>query len=671
MTAETQQDTQPSQDDRIARLKALLTGGSAGTRTAAVASDGWGHLLLGVALHGANAQGSRALTDLEQMMVEALATVVEPEELRQWGAAYRETVTGAAPGTLAVPEVIAGRPATSGFAIADLQPVLGQLMQEAHDAPNVSLATVEDLAEGRNGECEEFLEAMRERGFAVTGVARHCRPETGASDAKPWRVRLEMHSFYVVRAVGDQFNSRDEIYWTGSASVGNGAGQTYKTGEYGGSETGMTHRFRDADRVLLDQQTTGDYAVASLQVWEADQSSSAWYSKLQQVLNKAVEEIDRALEHPMMNIMDPIPKEVALAYEVAKLFISLMDTFRNKDDLSCNRTFVLTREDMAVLHHRPEMEWDFNGDGHHKLRLLYTGEIPTYMTGSVEIVSRPQGPTPDDAGAWSAPIPLGWRAAATPGLTAHRGDLHTVFPRPGDHQLMWSRYRGGAWSTPVEIAGARSERPVALLSHKGRLHCLFTGTDSRVNAGWSDGERWASSAPISGWSSPYGPSLAVIDGALWSAHVRDGRVHAAPYNEASNRWGEAQQFGSPSTEFAAHSAPALSAAGGRPSGEHLSFNGRIVSWNHELAMHVRDWQTTKAPTVHQAGAYEWLAHQGLDGYPWVTWRRPSDIVALWKHPAAAIRDSVWSCPSLAAPVLTTRNDRLYAIYYAKSGTGAS
>ncbi|MBC2874137.1 MULTISPECIES: hypothetical protein [Streptomyces] len=131
MSAETQ-----SSQDRIERLKALLTGQSSSLRTwAAVTAEEYGNLLFGVALHGAEAQGSRALTDLEQLLVDALATVVDAEELGQWGTAYRETVRTARLSDLTVPAVIARRPVTSGFAIADLADELPNLLKAAKAAP--------------------------------------------------------------------------------------------------------------------------------------------------------------------------------------------------------------------------------------------------------------------------------------------------------------------------------------------------------------------------------------------------------------------------------------------------------------------------------------------------------------------------------------------------------
>ncbi|MFI1797377.1 hypothetical protein ACH427_08480 [Streptomyces sp. NPDC020379] len=367
------------------------------------------------------------------------------------------------------------------MAIADLTNELPHLVKAVKAAPNVSLVSREDLAAGRPIESSAFVEAMRERGFAVTGVARYPDGEAATragavpEAAESWRVKLEMDSFHVVRAVGDQWGGRDEIYFTSAASVGgDDGGQTFRSEEFGAVKQGDTRTFSANNRVFLDKQTSSGSVIASVQVWEADQSGSGWYSALQQALNTAVERIDAVLGNPAAIIVDPTPLPVTIGYEVAKIFISLMDLLRNNDDLSCTRMFALSRDDLAVLHHRP-VEWNFNGDGHHKLTVRYTGERPVYPAGSIEVIVRNHGLTPDKAGPWSAPIPLGWKTRATPALTEYRNALYTVFARASDNQLMWSRYDGAAWTTPSLIVGHASDKPPALAAYQNNLHLLYTG----------------------------------------------------------------------------------------------------------------------------------------------------------------------------------------------------
>lgn len=233
MTVET------TSEERIERLKALLVGQSTSRRArAALASapEDSKNLLLGVMLHGANRlQEGRILTRVEQALVDALETVIDTEEVKEWGRAYRETVESVDQEQLIIPRLIAQRRALFGYTIYDLKAALPQLAREASEAPNVSVVSLEDLAAGRVEEDEAFVEAMRETGFAVTGTrltrydsasnsgalaeSATAGRSAAAAEVEPWRVRLDMKSFYVKRAVGDQGGGRDEIYFTAASGV--------------------------------------------------------------------------------------------------------------------------------------------------------------------------------------------------------------------------------------------------------------------------------------------------------------------------------------------------------------------------------------------------------------------------------------------------------------------
>ncbi|MFD5513592.1 hypothetical protein ACFWIB_38470 [Streptomyces sp. NPDC127051] len=659
-----------SVEERVERLKGLLTGQSSSTRAVRALSpgDGYANLLLGAALHGADGRRQgRTLTDLEGLLVDALGTIMEDAELKEWGRAYRETVQGS-PMTLIVPKVIADLPAGTGYSVADLERVLPQLSAEVAKAPNVNLLSLEDLAAGRQVEDQEFLDGMQACGFAVTGVARYPDAGPGEGEEAPasWRVRLQMEKFYVERAVGDQGGGRDEIYFTAASSAGGGGGQTFTSEEFGAVKKGQTRTFNANRKVFLDEDAgpTG-LAVSSIQVWEADQSSSRWYDALQKSLNRAVEEIDSLLNNPVGAILDPIPLPLTIAYEVAKVFIALMDTLRNNDDLSCSRTFVLTRDDMAILGHQGSAEWNFNGDGWHKLTVRYTGERPVYPTGAIEIISRPQGATPGDAGEWDAPIPLGWKTSATPALAVYHGALHTLFPRAGDNQLLWSRYDGTAWSTPQPIGSAYTGQPPALAVHDDCLHALYTGGDHNVYHAWCYDTRWSPIRPIPDWSSPLGPALAELDGTLWAAATGGNVVHYADYVSGTT-WNPAQPV--PTSGTTAHSAPAL----GLADGEWITINHRTDNsgictrlWKKDLARwssvgDIAGVSTHHAPTVHEADHCGWLAYRDTSGRARLAWR----TTALWEPLPEPIARGTWTCAPLAAPSLTTHNNRLYAIYHA-------
>ncbi|MFC8494143.1 hypothetical protein ACFUJU_25810 [Streptomyces sp. NPDC057235] len=447
------------QEERVERLKALLVGESTSRRAGAAlasAPDKSKNLLLGVMLHGANRlRWGLPLTQVEQVLVDALKTVVDTEEVKEWGKAYRETVESADREKLIVPWLIAARQAMFGYTLSDLKAALPELAQEASQAPNVAVVSLEDLAAGRVEEDAAFVEAMRETGFAVTGTrATHYPSQSSgalaedassaqtaaAAEVEPWQVQLDMKSFYIERAVGDQWGGRDEIYFTAASGIAGDTGQTFRSQEFGSLKDGESRSFSDGKKTFLNQRCSGGTVVTSIQVWEADQSNAEWYDKLQLALQSAVEMIDDLERNPMTNLVE-VPDTVAFGWEIAKVFIALMDVLRNHDDLSCSRTFVLTRDDMAVLSHRPELEWNFNGDGHHKLTVRYEGERPSYPTGSIYYVVRP-----DENSAWSAPVPLGWKTRSAPRAMVYDGMLHVVYARP-DKEMTGSWYDGTAWDT--------------------------------------------------------------------------------------------------------------------------------------------------------------------------------------------------------------------------------
>ncbi|MEV6776567.1 hypothetical protein [Streptomyces syringium] len=679
-----------SSQERIERLKAMLTGRSSNRRTgAALASSGeLGNLLLGVALHGADRlRENRLPTDLEMALVAALHAAIDGEEVKAWGAAYREVVQSADPGTLVVPEVITSRPSSSGYGVEDLAEVIPQLSQEAGRAANVSLLTAEDLAAGRIQEDAAFVEAMRETGFAVTGGARYpgttAAAAAGSQDtgtaqnpapaADSWRVRLEMENFYVERAVGDQGGGRDEIYFTAAASAGGKKGEPFVSEEFGKVVKGQTRTFSSNNKVFLDQQCSGGLVVASIQVWEADQSNAAWYANLQKALNTTIERIDALLNNPVAIIADPTPLPVTIAYEVTKVFVALMDALRNDDDLSDTRTFVLSRDDMAILTHQPNLEWNFNGDGHHILRVRYTGERPVYPEGSIEIISRAQPTGGTLGGAWSVPIPLGWKTRATPALASYRGDLYTVFSRSTDNRLVWSRYDGTAWSTPRIIGSAASDRPCALAVHQDQLHLMYTGGDSKVYHGWFDGQQWSPLQPFLDWKTGFGPALVEVHNHLWAAATGGNTVYAAKWKQ--NVTGPVTRQASPSG--AAYGAPALGSSTFKAILDHRQSDDSICSRfpDNWTGREVRSWRTRHAPTVHHSGSYDWMAHIGTDGRVYLSWRdthkaydeypKPKTEWE-WTNRAEVIEQGTWTCTPLETPAHTTHNRRLYAIYHTQA-----
>ncbi|MFE0041918.1 hypothetical protein [Streptomyces albireticuli] len=675
-----------SVEERVERLKALLTGQSDSARTVrALAAGGYGNLLLGVALHGADGKREgRPLTDLEGMLVDALGTIMEEAELKEWGRAYRETVQGAEAGTLIVPKVIAERPASSGFAIADLEQVLPGLSAEVAAAPNVSLMSLEDLAAGRQPDDPEFIDGMRECGFAVTGIARHPDSAAGTRSAgadggtplDSWRVRLEMEKFYVERAVGDQGGGRDEIYFTASSSAG-GDGQTFTSEEFGAVKQGQTRVFASNKKVFLDEEAgAAGTAITSIQVWEADQSSSRWYDALQRKLNAVVEMIDSVLDTPGGIIADPMPLPVSFAYEIAKVFIGLMDALRNNDDLSHSAVFVLAREDMSVLYHRPELVWHFNGDGYHKLTVRYTGGRPVYPTGSIGFISRSQGDAPEETGTWSAPVPLGWKTKTAPRAAVYRDHLYVVFARDTDLALMWTRYDGTTWTPPRDLHMSVSDQPVALAAHKDQLHCLHTGLDGRVHHAWFNGTEWSPVRKVLDWETARGPALAEYDGALWAAFsvnrpsVRKTFISEYRADTGWQPYKDVQYFDS------YPSAPALASCLDRmwtaSTAADSVWEGLMTTWSVKgqgpggtwLRLGDNSRGSRKPPVLHAEGQNLWLLWTSTQGR--TTLNRRTDVTdassGYWT-PCESVGDSPWPTV-LDTPALVMYRQRMYTIYHA-------
>ncbi|MFC8532490.1 hypothetical protein ACFUJY_00810 [Streptomyces sp. NPDC057249] len=685
--------------ERIDRLKALLVGESssrrAGVALAAAAPDRPRNLLLAVMLHGANRlREGRELTDLERLLVDALETVVDTEEVKAWGLAYRETVTSAPPWKLIVPFTITSRPSVWGYSIADLARAMPKLAQEAWEAPNVSLLWWEDWAAGRVEEDEAFVEAMRETGFAVTGVARYpasTNNTAGAQDVpdvqavqEPWRVRLEMESFYVERAVGDQGGGRDEIYFAASSGVGEGQGQTFVSEEFGAVKKGQTRQFSRDKKVFLDKPASGT-VVAGIQVWEADQSNAAWYDKLQLALESAVYIIDEVLEKHPMSPLIPVPDSLSLAWEVAKIFIGLMDTLRNHDDLSCSRTFVLTREDMAILSLRRDMEWDFNGDGHHKLRIRYTGEPPVYPTGSISCLVRPLGDAPEESGAWSLPIPLGWTTRAAPRLTVYEDKMHLVYAESAFGSLMWSCYDGIAWTPPIRIGPMSvTDQPPALAARRGMMYCMATASgNGQVHFTFSDVGRWNGSNWGMGQISARGPALCDSNteddyhNHLWAAvscfkdghelyiHRKDAGADSGTFDDERRLVTSANPLGTPSI---ARSRDQLWVAVLKNNAELHTYWSPQGHDPLEAA-----WQTApgprgetrNGPVLHFDGQDLWCAHTDLDGKPYLS-RRDTEMNSSFNPWSAPAPIGGQTQPTvLDTPGIITYKGRMYAFYHAQ------
>ncbi|RKT02335.1 hypothetical protein BX286_0229 [Streptomyces sp. 3211.6] len=390
-------------------------------------------------LHGADrVRQGKTPTDLEQLLLNALGTVVSDPEARLWGQTYRQLVE--AQGRLTtIPEVVTSRSVDRGYAMADLRQDMRHVVAGAMACPNVQIVDPFAVAAGQP-EDPAFIAAMRDTGFAVTAYSVPPQPAPaaatvdedggGQAQAAPgeaggeqelsapvaFRVKLELESFYVQRAVGDAGGGKDEIYWTAATSTGKdgtGAG-TYFSQKFGSVEKDETYRFDAGKKVLFEGSSKG-FLGTSIQVWEAHQSDDRWWNELKKALNTAVDLIDDAMTI-VDGFMGMVPMWASIAFEISKMFLYIIDVFRNCDDLSCDRTIGLNQQDLAVLSHLGNTDWHFNGDGHHILKVKYTGDGVPFPQGTVECAVRTDG-------AWGVPVPLGWKSITPPAIASYNGTL--------------------------------------------------------------------------------------------------------------------------------------------------------------------------------------------------------------------------------------------------------
>ncbi|MFC6987007.1 hypothetical protein [Streptomyces cirratus] len=510
-------------------------------------------MLLGAMLHGADRvrQGFTP-TDLERPLVDALRTVVSENEMKQWGRTYRDLVAGQ--GRLAmIPERITSRSASQGYSMTDLRRDLPGMTTEALASPNVQIVDPLTLAAGKP-EDPAFIAAMRDTGMAVTAFARPPKASGAAAadegsaqgDDRPagqdtegagaaaagFRVVLKLESFDVVRPVGDAGGGRDEIYWAASTSAGGGSGSSYTSDVFGAATAkDNPHVFTEGKNTLFQGNSTG-FLATGIQVWEADQSSDEWWNALKKALNTAVDLIDEKLQF-MDAVEMGLPTWAGMAWEVGKIFVSIIDAFRNYDDLSCFRTIGLDQQDLAIIAHRGHVSWHFNGDGYHALKVKYAGDPVPFPEGTLEYIAF-------DGDTASAPLALPWKSGSAPALASFKGKLHALFMRASDQAIMWTVLDGQTWSPPVRVHGWRSYYAPAMAVYRGKLYCALVAANDESSMVWSvnpEGTAWSQTTRSRNTELTTAPALAAWRDQLWMVHVgRDGRMWENYYDESNPTW---------------------------------------------------------------------------------------------------------------------------------------
>ncbi|MFB0629537.1 hypothetical protein [Streptomyces sp. AB3(2024)] len=664
-----------TEQERLERLRGLLSGQRTQDRAAralTLGQGGSGNMLLGALLHGADRlRQGQTPTDLEQILLNAVGAQLSGAETQQWGRVYRELVD--AQGRVALlPERITSRPVTQGYSMADLRQDLPRLQADALACPTVQIVSPAVAASGQP-EDPAFIEAMAETGFAVTAFADVTEPltATGAADAgigqsgeapaggesedgsraaTTFRMKLEMESFYVNRAVGDQGGGRDEIYWTAATSRGNATGATFVSEEFGAVKKGDRRHFTAGEGIFFDGTSDG-YIGTTICCWEADQSNDEWWNALKKALNEAVDRIDEALMIGDYLTGFSVPTWVAISWEIGKLFVSIIDYFRNYDDLSSCRTIGMSRQDLAVLSHRGHTNWHFNGDGYHELRVKYTGEKVPFPAGTLEYVTY----TGDTA---SAPVPLPFKSMNFPALASFKGKLHALFLDASTQGVMWTVLDGQTWSTPVRVHRWRSYFTPAMAVYRGKLYCVLVAADNESGMVWSvneDGTSWAQTTKSRNTYLNKAPALAAWRDQLWMVHVgEDGMLWENYYDGTDPEWSRSSQHHPWRTDspvgFTAQGSTLWQATRGKgddrqdrvdvtyaefsggwkdfssPPGWRVSCGPTLATHNNRLWIFLRNTNGTLVSSTHSGGAWSTTQPVGTG-----TEIKPMDEVAAATH----------------------------------------
>ncbi|MER6951888.1 hypothetical protein ABT294_48535 [Nonomuraea sp. NPDC000554] len=529
---------------RLEQLRGLLSGTRGDSRAGRnLARTQKANVVFGAMLHAADRlrQGEQ-LTELEDRLLQALRVVVSEEEIKDWGRIYRETVS--ARGTLVgVPEVITSRPVSEGYDFADLVKDLPAVAEEWMAQSNAALITPEALASGEDFDSPEFIEGMREWGFGVTVPAVLTTPGNGQTTQEPaqdgeraepvYRVKLEFENFHVHRVVGDGWpGTRDEIRWISCGSSDRSRAVPFLSEEFGGdtATAGKTPAFHQWKRTVFDGVTSVGL-VLNVACWEWDTGDGN---------NNSIGEKLRGMNE---NIFTNTAWSVLSAISPSALLGFLMDitsmvltaiSLIARNDLSSTRTLFLNQETLAVLSRRGSSQWHFNGDGHHELKVKYTGSTVPFPASTLEYVVRTsQG--------WGTPVPLPWQSITPPALASYKGKLYAAFVDSNRQEVMWTRLENGEWRTPEQIGGDHSYSAPALCVAFDKLYYAVTGTNHALYwRSFTESEGWSGITAFSGYRSGYAPSMAAGWGGLWLTHVgTDGRLYHNLYD--GNGWSTASK----------------------------------------------------------------------------------------------------------------------------------
>ncbi|GHD82269.1 RICIN domain-containing protein [Streptomyces goshikiensis] len=266
-----------SRQERLEHLREQLRGTAKSGR--AKSSKG-ARLLYGVALHGAarQAQGLE-LTDLEAELVQALGTVLEVDEVGDFGRVYAEEKGGLA---AVFPPCLAGREISEGYSKADLESDLPALAGEIAAQANVRVIDL-DAAEGAQYPGvrteEDYTRGAAAHGCGATVVTASAQEQV-PNGAATVHATLNLTKFHCNRE-SNEWSGSDEFFWAACTAADKGAKRAMATRTFGDVDKHETHNF-DADTTVFEGPVKGALVV-HLECWEKDQGSQA---TIQRMLNE-------------------------------------------------------------------------------------------------------------------------------------------------------------------------------------------------------------------------------------------------------------------------------------------------------------------------------------------------------------------------------------------------
>ncbi|UQI46006.1 hypothetical protein M1P56_17440 [Streptomyces sp. HU2014] len=456
------------------------------------------------------------LTDLEARLLAPLGHMFSEEELREVGRVFtEESSVRHAPQVF--PQTLVARPLAEGYSTADLVKDLPQ-MEDVSAQPNINVV---DIGAGEGEENlggEEFGRAVEAAGYGITLVTSSA--PAGQQPSGALHARILMDKFHCVDATNGE-PGRDEIYWAMSSGADGGDKHAQRTGEYGATSTGDWHTFRAHERTLFDGAVTTSVGC-HIACWEADDSTSGFYSEMDRKLRIISEELWQ-----FAAFIEPFPpgqfestaEWIKLGALIAGLIADLIAWLRNDDDFIQEHTLVFDRTALTLLATQPDKTrtLDFVGDGGiFRLYLKWGGATPGH---TINIFSGGKG-------VWTPPVQA-WPGSATPSapaLAMHDAKMYCAV-RGFNDRIFISRRDNASWTRFTEVSwGQATGYAPALCSFDGKLYLAHTGKDGYAYVSASTGgTTWSQPVRVAA-AGTTGPALTVRSNALHYAFSRGSQM---------------------------------------------------------------------------------------------------------------------------------------------------